>query len=71
MGKVSQSENRSVAKMRRSSGLTQHEVSRRTGIGLNRLVFFETGRAPLLPDEVDKIRSVVKKHARQVAKDAR
>jgi hypothetical protein len=41
-----------------------------TGIGLNRIVFYETGRTELLPEEVDKIRKVLKQRARQTAVDA-
>ena len=60
-------ENRAVAKARRNVGLTQHQVSAESGIGLNRIVFFETGRCDLEPKEVDKIRTVIKKHHRKNA----
>ena len=51
-------ENRAVAKARRNTGLTQHQLSHETGIGVNRIVFFETGRCNLAPKEVDRIRAV-------------
>ncbi len=58
-------ENRSIAKARRNTGLTQHQLSAESGIGLNRIVFFETGRCDLEPAEIDKVRSVLKKHHRK------
>jgi predicted transcriptional regulator len=57
--------NRDIARMRRRTGLTQHQLSEETGIGVNRIVFFETGRLALLPDEVDRVRSVLRKHHRK------
>jgi hypothetical protein len=64
-------ENRSLAKLRRRTGLTQHQLSRETGIPVNRIVFFETDRIALLPDEVDQIRCVLRKRAQAtVAKAA-
>jgi hypothetical protein len=68
-GSANKHEGRGIAKKRRLLGLTQHQVSQATGIGVNRLVFFETGRATLLPDEIDTIRSVFRKRA-QKAMDA-
>jgi transcriptional regulator with XRE-family HTH domain len=67
---MQRTDNRSLAKLRRRTGLTQHQLSAETGIGLNRLIFFETERAALLPVELDKIKSVLRKRARQTAKDA-
>ena len=58
-------ENRAVAKARRNVGLTQHQISAESGIGLNRIVFFETGRCDLEAKEVDKICTVIKKHHRK------
>jgi len=63
-------ENRSLAKLRRRTGMTQHQLAAETGISLGRIVFFETERTPLLPEEVDKVRSVLRKRARQIAEDA-
>jgi transcriptional regulator with XRE-family HTH domain len=67
---MQRTDNRSLAKLRRRTGLTQHQLSEQTGIGLNRLIFFETERAALLPVELNKIKSVLRKRARQTAKDA-
>jgi Helix-turn-helix len=63
-------ENRSIAKLRRRVGLTQHALSAATGIPVNRIVFFETSRIALDPGELDKIRSALRKRARQTAADA-
>jgi DNA-binding transcriptional regulator YiaG len=63
-------QNRSIAKLRRRVGLTQHALSAATGIPVNRIVFFETSRAALDPQELDKIRGVLRKRARQTAADA-
>jgi hypothetical protein len=65
MGAQQRSEGRTIAKRRRMLGLTQHELCRATNMGLNRLVFFETGRCELLPEEIDSIRTVLKKRARR------
>jgi hypothetical protein len=62
--------NQTIAKLRRRTGTTQHVLAAETGIGLNRLVFYETGRTELLPEEVDRIRKVLKHRARQTASDA-
>ena len=58
-------EGRTIAKQRRRLGLTQHQLCQATGMGVNRLVFFETGRCELLPAEIDSIRSVLRKRARR------
>jgi transcriptional regulator with XRE-family HTH domain len=63
-------ENRSLAKLRRRTGMTQHQLSDETGIAVGRIVFFETERSELLPQEIDKVRSVLRKRARQTAMDA-
>jgi predicted transcriptional regulator len=60
---------RGLGKRRKSVGLTQHQLSRETGIAVGRIVFAETGRVDLEPFEVEKIQSVLKKRA-QKALDA-
>jgi transcriptional regulator with XRE-family HTH domain len=65
MGSQQRSQGRTIAKKRRLLGLTQHQVAQAVGIGVNRLVFFETGRCTLLPEELDSIRSVLKKRAQK------
>jgi transcriptional regulator with XRE-family HTH domain len=57
---------RGLARRRRACGLTQHDVARLTGIGLNKLVYIETGRAVPSDDELDRICAVLRKRARQV-----
>jgi hypothetical protein len=59
--------NRSLAKLRRRTGLTQHQLSHETGIPIGRIVFFETDRIALLPEEMNKVRSALKKHHRKNA----
>jgi predicted transcriptional regulator len=60
---------RGLGKKRRMVGLTQHDLARLTGIPVSRIVFVETGRLDLEPDELISIRRVLKQRARQVAKD--
>jgi hypothetical protein len=62
---VGRHEGRGIAKKRRLLGMTQHQISQATGIGVNRIVFFETGRCLLLPEEIDTIRSVLRKRAQK------
>lgn len=57
---------RSLAKRRRMTGLTQHDLARLTGIPVSRIAFAETGRLDLEPQEVDKIRTSLRKRAKTV-----
>jgi len=60
---------RGLAKRRRDLGLTQHSLSRLTGIPLTKLTFAESGRADLTVDEVATIQKVLKERVRKLAKD--
>ena len=60
---------RTLAKRRRMCGATQHDISREADIPINRLVFAETGRLSLEPDELERVRHVLRKRA-QRAMDA-
>lgn len=60
---------RSLARKRKLLGLTQHEVARQADIPINRVVFAETSRIILEPDELDRIRGVFKRRV-QKAVDA-
>ena len=55
---------RSLARKRRSVGLTQHQVSHAAGIPINKLVYVETGRASLEPNEMERVRKVLERQAR-------
>ena len=56
----------SLAKKRRALGLTQHQLSELTNIPVARIVFAETSRTDLTPDELDRIRDAFKSRMRQV-----
>jgi DNA-binding XRE family transcriptional regulator len=56
-----------LGKKRRMLGLTQHQVAQATGISLNRLVFAETGRMDLEPDERAKVMQLLRQRARKVS----
>lgn len=62
----SHQQGRTLARKRRAIGLTQHQLAAATSIPINKIVYIETGRAVPLPSELDAIRSVLKKRARQV-----
>jgi transcriptional regulator with XRE-family HTH domain len=57
---------RQLAKKRRMLGLTQHQVSRLTGISLNRLVYAETGRTELSPEERERCMSLFRQVLQKV-----
>jgi hypothetical protein len=63
-------ENAAIAKLRRRTGTTQHVLAAESGVPVGRIVFYETGRAELLPEEIYRIRKVLKQRARQTASDA-
>lgn len=56
---------RGIARKRRMVGLTQHQLAAAVGIPVGRVVFIETGRTEPMPEELDKIRSVLRKAARK------
>jgi predicted transcriptional regulator len=63
--KRKQHEGRSLGKKRKMLGLTQHDLARQANLSVNRIVFAETGRICLEPDEIDRVRGVFRKRARQ------
>jgi hypothetical protein len=46
-------------------GMTQHMLAHRARIPINRLVFAETGRIDLRPDELDRVRTVFRDRAKK------
>lgn len=56
---------RTLANRRRLLGLTQHDVSQQARIPINRIVFAETGRCDLEPEEVERVWDVFRKRARK------
>jgi len=55
--------NRSIARKRHLVGLTQHKLAEASGIAVQRITTFETGRLVLEDQELDRIRVVLKKRA--------
>jgi DNA-binding XRE family transcriptional regulator len=66
---IRQTDARVLARRRRMLGLTQHDLARAANISVERLVFHETGRALLLPEELDKIRQVLRARLREVNRE--
>ncbi len=56
---------RGLARKRKMTGATQHQIAQATGIAVNRIVFIETGRCDPKPSELDAIRKVLKRRAQQ------
>ncbi len=54
---------KSLGKKRKMVGLTQHQVAEQSGVPLSRVVFAETGRIVLEPEELDRIRNVFRERA--------
>jgi transcriptional regulator with XRE-family HTH domain len=62
-------EGKTIGKKRKLVGLTQHSLAVATGIDVQRITYFETGRLLLEPQELDRIRKALKNRA-QKAMDA-
>jgi predicted transcriptional regulator len=60
------SELKLIVDCRRMLGLTQQAISEQAKISPNRLAFAETGRLDLRPDEIERIRKVIKRRAQRV-----
>lgn len=56
---------RGLGRKRKMCGITQHQLARDTGIPVGRIVFAETGRADLEPNEIEKVQDVLRKRARR------
>jgi len=50
-----------IARKRRMVGLTQHELARQSNLSVSRLVWFETGRCDLEPEELGRIKDALKR----------
>jgi predicted transcriptional regulator len=57
---------RTLAKKRRMVGMTQHEVAELANVSLTRIVYGETGRLDLEPEEVARVRQVLRQRLKQV-----
>jgi predicted transcriptional regulator len=62
---MTRNQGRSLATKRRMLGMTQHMLAHRARIPINRLVFAETGRIDLRPDELDRVRTVFRDRAKK------
>jgi hypothetical protein len=62
-------DSRALARRRKMLGLTQHALAQAASISVERLVFHETGRALLLPDELDRVRNVLRCRLREVNRE--
>ena len=58
-----QSQGRTISKKRKLVGLTQHSLAQASGVNVQRITFFETGRLALDPDEIERIRKALKTRA--------
>jgi transcriptional regulator with XRE-family HTH domain len=56
-----------LRELRRSTGLTQHELARLTGMSVGRIAFAETKRLTLTASEIEKIRLTLAQRAQEVA----
>ncbi len=52
---------------RKLVGWTQFDLARATGIPTGRITFAETGRTTLTKDEIAKVKSAIRKRAKEVA----
>jgi transcriptional regulator with XRE-family HTH domain len=58
--------NRWIRTKRKSLGLTQHELAKKSGVTFARLSYGETGRIQLTPDEIERIEEVFRARAQRV-----
>lgn len=56
-----------LRKQRKCLGMTQHDLSRATGIIPSRIAFFETGRRQLTDREIARIKKALARRAAKVA----
>jgi DNA-binding transcriptional regulator YiaG len=57
-----------LARLRRKVGLSQHELSRRTGIPFSRICYWESGRRDLSRAEMECIKRVLHQHVESCSK---
>lgn len=55
-----------LARRRRMLGWTQHELSRRIGVSVERVVYIETDRTVPTADELQRIRTAFRQRLREV-----
>jgi transcriptional regulator with XRE-family HTH domain len=58
-------EGRTISRKRRMVGLTQHSLAEASGVNVQRITYFETGRLLLEPQELDRIRKALKNRAQK------
>jgi transcriptional regulator with XRE-family HTH domain len=59
------SEGRTISRKRKLVGFTQAALAQESGVPVQRITYFETGRIPLLPTELDRIRAALKRRAQR------
>jgi predicted transcriptional regulator len=60
------SEARTISKRRKMCGLTQFNLAQASGISIQKIVNFETGRIALDADELGRIRKCLRQRAQKV-----
>jgi predicted transcriptional regulator len=55
-----------IARLRRCTGISQHELARASGVPRWRICFFETNRIDLRDEELKRIKEVLERRARDV-----
>lgn len=60
---------RTLAKKRKSLSYTQHQLSADSGVSLSRIIYGETDRLDLEPNEIEAIKTALRRRA-QKAMDA-
>jgi len=55
-----------IAKLRRNTGISQHELAHESGVPRWRICFHETKRIKLTDEELQRIKTVLAKRAREV-----
>jgi transcriptional regulator with XRE-family HTH domain len=66
MRKNQTGEGTTIGKRRRMVGLTQFALAQQSGVSVQRLTFFETGRLTLDDAELERIRKTLKQRAHKV-----
>jgi predicted transcriptional regulator len=57
-----------LARLRRTCGLSQYELARRTAIPLSRIVYGELGARQLTDGEIGRIKQVLSERAKEISK---
>jgi predicted transcriptional regulator len=56
---------RRLGRKRRMCGITQHELAHDSGVSLSRIIFAETGRIDLEPEELARVQNVLRQRAKR------